>query len=52
MASDNPTAVDGLELNETKDGLIVYEMSDPTPDTVLDRMKVLDARVAAQVGGA
>jgi len=25
VASDNPAAVDGLELNETKDGLIVYE---------------------------
>jgi hypothetical protein len=31
LAGDNPTAVDGLEVNEIKDGLIVY---DPGRDRV------------------
>jgi hypothetical protein len=36
LAGDNPHALDGLELNETKDGLIVY-------DSERDRVHYLNA---------
>ena len=39
VTSENPTVVDGLEINETKDGLIVYESQ-------RDRVHYLNATAA------